>query len=123
MATGEERLDHGADLPQLPIHIVTTASELPADFLEPSPQSELVIGFDCEGVDLCRDGALCVMQVKWFLMNAIQLLIGPESPGPFNRQLCAAHAYKVIIIVRYITCTLGMLPLRSIFSIFLISLG
>lgn len=48
----------------LPVHVVTKASQLPIDFLEPSPQTKLVIGFDCEGVDLCRYGTLCIMQVN-----------------------------------------------------------
>lgn len=51
------------DESRVPIHIVTAASQLPVEFLEPSPQSKLVIGFDCEGVDLCRKGTLCIMQV------------------------------------------------------------
>lgn len=50
---------------RVPIHIVTTASQLPVEFLEPSPQTKLVIGFDCEGVDLCRNGTLCIMQVNF----------------------------------------------------------
>ncbi|MCI34824.1 3'-5' exonuclease, partial [Trifolium medium] len=49
--------------PRVPIHIVTKAYELPVDFLEPSPQTKLVIGFDCEAVDLCRHGTpLCIIQ-------------------------------------------------------------
>ncbi|KAH1203925.1 hypothetical protein GmHk_17G050014 [Glycine max] len=54
------------DESRVPIHIVTAASQLPVEFLEPSPQSKLVIGFDCEGVDLCRKGTLCVMQALYF---------------------------------------------------------
>ncbi|KAG2376518.1 uncharacterized protein HKW66_Vig0153280 [Vigna angularis] len=30
-------------------------------FLESSPQSKLVIGFDYEGFDLCRRGTLCTL--------------------------------------------------------------
>ena len=62
--TGDKPLDHEANLKLVPIHIVTDASQLPAEFLEPSPENQLVIGFDCEGVDLCRHGTLCIMQVK-----------------------------------------------------------
>ena len=47
----------------VPIHVVTQVSQLPIEFLEPSPERQLVIGFDCEGVDLCRHGTLCIMQV------------------------------------------------------------
>lgn len=62
----------GGDLPDdtdqsslVPIHIVDDASQLPYEFLNPSADKKLVIGFDCEGVDLCRNGALCVMQVSY----------------------------------------------------------
>jgi exonuclease 3'-5' domain-containing protein 1 len=51
-------------LAPIPIHIVTEASQLPCAFLEPSPERQLVIGFDCEGVDLARYGRLCIMQVR-----------------------------------------------------------
>lgn len=64
------------DAPLVPIHIVTEASQLPVEFLEPSPERKLVIGFDCEGVDLCRDGALCIMQLAFpdaiYLVDAIE---------------------------------------------------
>lgn len=53
-----------AHFSSVPIHVVTNPSELPAEFLEPSPETQLVIGFDCEGVDLCRHGTLCIMQVN-----------------------------------------------------------
>ncbi|MED6182165.1 hypothetical protein PIB30_119188 [Stylosanthes scabra] len=60
----------------VPIHIVTNASQLPAEFLEPSPQKKLIIGFDCEGEDLCRTGALCLMQLAFpdaiYLVDAIE---------------------------------------------------
>lgn len=57
-------VDDDEESRSIPIHVVTTASQLPVEFLEPSPQSQIVIGFDCEGVDLCRNGTLCIMQVK-----------------------------------------------------------
>lgn len=53
-----------ANFSSVPIHVVTNPSQLPVEFLEPSPESQLVIGFDCEGVDLCRHGTLCIMQVN-----------------------------------------------------------
>ncbi|KAL5786307.1 hypothetical protein ACOSQ2_008699 [Xanthoceras sorbifolium] len=60
----------------VPIHIVTNASQLPAEFLDPSPEKKLIIGFDCEGVDLCRHGTLCIMQLAFpdaiYLVDAIQ---------------------------------------------------
>ncbi|XP_027331901.1 uncharacterized protein LOC113847178 isoform X2 [Abrus precatorius] len=72
--SGEKRVDD--DESRVPIHIVTVASQLPVEFLEPSPQSQLVIGFDCEGVDLCRHGTLCVMQLAFrdavYLVDAIE---------------------------------------------------
>ncbi|XP_072957259.1 uncharacterized protein [Typha angustifolia] len=54
---------------QVPVYIVTDAAQLPVDFLEPSAHRPLVIGFDCEGVDLCRHGALCVMQIAYSLIE------------------------------------------------------
>ncbi|KAM0932522.1 putative 3'-5' exonuclease domain, K domain, ribonuclease H-like superfamily [Dioscorea sansibarensis] len=73
----------GGDLPDdtdqsslVPIHIVDDASQLPHEFLNPSAEKKLVIGFDCEGVDLCRNGALCVMQLAFpdavYLVDAIK---------------------------------------------------
>ncbi|KAL3818979.1 hypothetical protein ACJIZ3_004884 [Penstemon smallii] len=60
----------------VPIHIVTQASQLPAEFLQPSCEKQLVIGFDCEGADLCRKGALCIMQLAFsdaiYLVDAIE---------------------------------------------------
>lgn len=55
---------NNVELPSLPFHVVTKPSQLPVEFLEPSAAKKLVIGFDCEGVDLCRHGALCIMQVS-----------------------------------------------------------
>ncbi|XP_035546784.1 egalitarian protein homolog isoform X2 [Juglans regia] len=73
---GDKPLDDEALLKLVPIHIVTQASQLPTAFLEPSPESQLVIGFDCEGVDLCRHGTLCIMQLALpdaiYLVDAIQ---------------------------------------------------
>ncbi|XP_022754638.1 uncharacterized protein LOC111302964 isoform X4 [Durio zibethinus] len=54
------------DAPPVPIHIVTDASQLPREFLNPSPKRQLVVGFDCEGIDLCRHGTLCIMQALYF---------------------------------------------------------
>ncbi|CAL5429241.1 unnamed protein product [Camellia sinensis] len=59
---GGKPIDYEDHLPLAPIHIVTHASQLPPEFLEPSLERQLVIGFDCEGVDLCRNGTLCIMQ-------------------------------------------------------------
>lgn len=47
------------------IHIVTHESQLPSEFLYPSPEKQFIIGFDCEGVDLCRYGTLCIMQMLY----------------------------------------------------------
>ncbi|KAA8525189.1 hypothetical protein F0562_006947 [Nyssa sinensis] len=73
---GGKPLDYEADMSLVPIHIVTHASQLPTEFLEPSPNGQLVIGFDCEGVDLCRHGTLCIMQLAFpdaiYLVDAIQ---------------------------------------------------
>ncbi|RVX17025.1 piRNA biogenesis protein EXD1 [Vitis vinifera] len=73
---GGQHPDHAALLSLVPIYIVTHASQLPKDFLVPSPVRQLVIGFDCEGVDLCRHGSLCIMQLAFpdaiYLVDAIQ---------------------------------------------------
>ncbi|KAL1552375.1 piRNA biogenesis protein EXD1-like [Salvia divinorum] len=78
--SGDKFLDNDTCLPSVPIHIVTHASQLPEEFLHPSPEKELVIGFDCEGADLCRQGTLCIMQLAFpnaiYLVDAIQ---GEES--------------------------------------------
>eukprot|EP00271_Cylindrocystis_brebissonii_P018315 TRINITY_DN5119_c3_g4_i2.p1 TRINITY_DN5119_c3_g4~~TRINITY_DN5119_c3_g4_i2.p1 ORF type:complete len:332 (+),score=73.97 TRINITY_DN5119_c3_g4_i2:441-1436(+) len=59
----------------LPVRIVTAAWQLPPGFREPSPQTPIVIGFDCEGVDLARYGQLCIMQLAWehevYLVDAV----------------------------------------------------
>lgn len=74
LGDSEKRVED--DESRVPIHIVTAASQLPVEFLEPSPQSKLVIGFDCEGVDLCRKGTLCVMQVHSFSRSFLALDFG-----------------------------------------------
>ncbi|CAN6539715.1 unnamed protein product [Malus baccata var. baccata] len=85
---GEKPLNHESQLPMAPIHIVTHASQLPAEFLEPSAERPLIIGFDCEGVDLCRHGTLCIMQLAFpnaiYLVDAIQggvMLINACKPA------------------------------------------
>ncbi|XP_057473097.1 uncharacterized protein LOC130761593 isoform X2 [Actinidia eriantha] len=74
--SGVKRPHHEALISLVPIHIVTNASQLPNEFLHPSPERQLVIGFDCEGVDLCRYGTLCIMQLAFpdavYLVDAIQ---------------------------------------------------
>ncbi|XP_058073986.1 uncharacterized protein LOC131222804 isoform X1 [Magnolia sinica] len=73
---GGKEPDLDTKLSLVPICIVTDASQLPPEFLEPSVERQLVIGFDCEGVDLCRHGALCIMQLAFpdavYLVDAIQ---------------------------------------------------
>ncbi|KAJ7958322.1 3'-5' exonuclease domain [Quillaja saponaria] len=74
--SGDKPLNHEARSTSVPIHIVTHASQLPAEFLNPSSARKLVVGFDCEGVDLCRYGTLCIMQLALsdaiYLVDAIQ---------------------------------------------------
>lgn len=73
---GSSYTDNDFILSLVPIRIVTHESQLPTGFLRPSPKSQLVIGFDCEGVDLCRHGTLCIMQLAFpdaiYLVDAIQ---------------------------------------------------
>ncbi|XP_038886612.1 piRNA biogenesis protein EXD1 isoform X2 [Benincasa hispida] len=73
---GENQTDPETNATLVPIHIVTHVSQLPNEFVEPSPEKPLVVGFDCEGVDLCRHGNLCVMQIAFpdavYLVDAVQ---------------------------------------------------
>ncbi|XP_073055326.1 uncharacterized protein [Primulina eburnea] len=73
---GDKPIKNESDLSTLSIHVVTCASQLPAEFLQPSSERQLVIGFDCEGVDLCRNGTLCIMQLAFsdaiYLVDAIE---------------------------------------------------
>lgn len=82
------------DAPPVPIYIITEASQLPVEFLEPSPETKLVIGFDCEGVDLCRYGTLCIMQIAFpdaiYLVDAIEggdMLIEACKPALESRYI------------------------------------
>ncbi|KAG6585730.1 piRNA biogenesis protein EXD1, partial [Cucurbita argyrosperma subsp. sororia] len=74
--SGENQTDPEANANLVPIHIVTHASQLPKEFVDPSPRKHLVVGFDCEGVDLCRHGNLCIMQIAFpdavYLVDAVQ---------------------------------------------------
>jgi exonuclease 3'-5' domain-containing protein 1 len=58
----------------------------------------LVIGFDCEGVDLCRNGALCIMQLAFpdavYLVDAIEG--GKELIEACKPALESDHIIKVI---------------------------
>lgn len=49
---------------ELPVHIVTDPSQLPLEFLEPSQNKQVAVGFDCEGVSLSREGRLTLIQVR-----------------------------------------------------------
>ncbi|XWS12029.1 hypothetical protein CRYUN_Cryun37aG0055400 [Craigia yunnanensis] len=74
--SGGRHQDHEAVLSLVQVHVVTHASQLPKEFLFPSPKSHLIVGFDCEGVRLCRYGTLCIMQLAFsdaiYLVDAIQ---------------------------------------------------
>ncbi|XXG48271.1 hypothetical protein AAC387_Pa02g2769 [Persea americana] len=74
--SGEKQPDILAQWPLVPIHIVAHPSQLPAEFLQPSVEKQLIIGFDCEGVDLCRHGTLCIMQLAFpdavYLVDVVQ---------------------------------------------------
>ena len=50
----------------VPIHTVSAPEELPQCLRSDSmpPNEPMVVGFDCEGVDLGRVGQLCIMQVR-----------------------------------------------------------
>uniref|UniRef100_A0A0C9S2I7 TSA: Wollemia nobilis Ref_Wollemi_Transcript_19223_1643 transcribed RNA sequence n=1 Tax=Wollemia nobilis TaxID=56998 RepID=A0A0C9S2I7_9CONI len=73
------------NLAPVPVYVVTEAAQLPCSFLEPSSVQQLVIGFDCEGVDLARYGRLCIMQLAF--EDAIYLVDGVEG-GDLLMQAC-----------------------------------
>ncbi|URE31101.1 hypothetical protein MUK42_17609 [Musa troglodytarum] len=77
--------DSKSEFPVVPIRIVTHASQLPPEFIDPPVDRQVVIGFDCEGIDLCRHGALCVMQLA--LPNAVYLVDAIEG-GELLIQAC-----------------------------------
>ncbi|XP_051136953.1 uncharacterized protein LOC127255464 [Andrographis paniculata] len=77
---GDKPRGNQPHLSRVPIHVVTHSSQLPAEFLQPSSEKQLVIGFDCEGVDLCRVGNLCIMQLAF--PDAIYLVDAVEGGKP-----------------------------------------
>ncbi|KAI4379810.1 hypothetical protein MLD38_006056 [Melastoma candidum] len=95
---GDGDSDVAAPVCSVPIHIVTSAAQLPTEFLEPSPEKTLVIGFDCEGADLCRSGKLCIMQLAF--PDAIYLVDVIEGDGILMKAckpaLESEHIAKVI---------------------------
>ncbi|CAO2203769.1 unnamed protein product [Urochloa humidicola] len=90
--------DKDPEHPAYHIIIVTRPDQLPVDFLQPSAAKKLVIGFDCEGVDLCRNGALCIMQLAFpdvaYLVDAIEG--GEELIQACKPALESDHITKVI---------------------------
>lgn len=86
--SGENQNDPEANKTLVPIHIVTHASQLPNEFVDPSPEKPLVVGFDCEGVSLCRHGSLCIMQVNKMLRTNRSFTILVESEIVWQRRMC-----------------------------------
>ncbi|XP_021749629.1 piRNA biogenesis protein EXD1-like isoform X3 [Chenopodium quinoa] len=82
----------------VPIYIVTHASQLPKELLHPSPDRQLVIGFDCEGVNLSHHGALCIIQIA--TSNAIYIVDvtvgGKELINACKPAIESAYVTKVI---------------------------
>ncbi|CAL1386361.1 unnamed protein product [Linum trigynum] len=95
---GGENLDHDAQFPPLPVLVVTEPSQLPVEFLNPSPDHELVVGLDCEGVDLCRTGKLCIVQLAFpdivYIVDAIDG--GKAVMEACKPALESSHVTKVI---------------------------
>ncbi|XP_029119378.1 uncharacterized protein [Elaeis guineensis] len=88
--------DDDAQFLLVPIHIVTHASQLPPEFLNPSVDSQLVIGLDCEGVDLCRNGALCVMQMTLIQQSGIVFSTYRYKLTMFNSKLAFPDAVYLV---------------------------
>ncbi|XP_042035931.1 piRNA biogenesis protein EXD1-like isoform X1 [Salvia splendens] len=76
LLVGDKSLNSETCGPSVPIHVVTHSTQLPEEFLHPSTEKQMVIGFDCEGADLCRQGTLCIMQLAFpnaiYLVDAIE---------------------------------------------------
>ncbi|CAM6036685.1 unnamed protein product [Sphagnum compactum] len=82
----------------VPVHIVTYFSQLPSSFLEPDPEQPIVIGFDCEGVSLARNGRLCIMQLAFedavYIVDAVQggnalmQACKPAMESPYVTKVC-----------------------------------
>ncbi|KAF3671277.1 putative transcription factor bHLH87-like [Capsicum annuum] len=74
-SAGDRHADDEVVLKPVPIYIISHESQLPDPFLYPSPKNELVVGLDCDGVDLGRYGALCIVQLAFpdaiYLVDAI----------------------------------------------------
>ncbi|KAK7853113.1 hypothetical protein CFP56_036869 [Quercus suber] len=63
--SGDKPLDHEANLKLVPIHIVTDASQLPAEFLEPSPENQLLAFSDAIYlVDASQGGEMLMRACK-----------------------------------------------------------
>lgn len=96
--SGRNHPDHEVLLSLVPIHVVTHASQLPTEFLYPSPKRHLVVGFDCEAVDLCRYGTLCIIQLAFqdaiYLVDAVQG--GEELMKACKPALESSYVTKVI---------------------------
>ncbi|KAK4736117.1 hypothetical protein R3W88_010378 [Solanum pinnatisectum] len=73
---GGRHADHEVVLKPVPIYIISHESQLPATCLYPSPKNEMVVELDCEGVDLCRYGTLCIVQLAFpdaiYLVDAVR---------------------------------------------------
>lgn len=57
-------------------------SQLPVEFLKPPTENQLIIGLDCEGVNLSRNGTLCIMQVIY-----MRILVGILFKGEVKRSI------------------------------------
>ncbi|XP_074312476.1 exosome complex exonuclease rrp6-like isoform X1 [Silene latifolia] len=90
--------DNDSFLSLVPIHIVTNASQLPKELRRPSPERQLVIGFDSEGVNLSRHGTLCILQIATsdaiYIVDAING--GKDLMNACKPALESAYITKVI---------------------------
>ncbi|KAG6552508.1 hypothetical protein Mapa_005928 [Marchantia paleacea] len=85
-------------LAPVPVTIVTKASQLPPAFLHPDGKNPLIVGFDCEGVNLARYGRLCIMQLAFedavYLVDAVEG--GYELMQACKPALESIHITKVV---------------------------
>ncbi|KAM1760362.1 hypothetical protein COP1_003185 [Malus domestica] len=85
----EAKLKIGMDGPiSWPLYLLLYRLTFLFRLAQPSAERPFVIGFDCEGVDLCRHGTLCIIQLAFpdatYLVDAIQggvMLINAYKPA------------------------------------------
>lgn len=70
-------------------------SQLPIELLHPCPERQMLIGFDCEGVNHAKNGMICILQLA--LLDAIYIVDviqgGEELMKAFWHQVAQCGGY------------------------------